>query len=173
MRHPNTPPLPHSIDPWAFARQRTRLEGKLPIHATQEIKAWKSEEDFIKVKNLEGYLDQEKRAHLKGELETTLALTCQRCLEPLLWRAEIHFDYLLSHSEAEDRQMNEEGLETLPCLDEHLDLAWFLEEEILLAMPMIARHKDCELPQKQQTFAPEPKESPFAQLKDLLNKKET
>lgn len=173
MRHPADQPLPRFIDPWLFARSRRILSGQYQLAQSQELSAWAKEDTPMRV-YLEGYCDSEKQAHLKGELSVSLALTCQRCLQAMQWQADLPFDYLLLRTQAQEEQI-EDGRETLVCADEELDLAWFLEEEVLLAMPMIAKHEDCQLPIEQHQSAQSEsanRESPFAQLKDLMNNKE-
>lgn len=83
------------------------------------------------------------------------------------------FDYLLIRS-AEQEALIEDGSETLICAEDSLDLAWFLEEEILLAMPMIAKHDDCLPPALADSTLVEQarSENPFAALKEILKAKE-
>lgn len=173
MRHSADQPLPRFIDPWLFARSRRILSGKYNLAQSQELSAWAKEDAPMRF-YLEGYYDKENQAHLKGELNVSLELTCQRCLQTLQWQADIPFDYLLLRSQTQEEQI-EDGRETLVCANEEFDLAWFLEEEVLLAMPMIAKHEDCQLPIEQRQsaqFESANRESPFSQLKDLMNNKE-
>ncbi|SUO97938.1 YceD family protein [Suttonella ornithocola] len=175
MRHPAAEQLPKHIEPWTIARSRKILKGSFPLMQTQELRQWAEKGKNIEV-YLEGYLDQQHRAHLKGQLQLTLSLQCQRCLEPMPWNADIRFDYLLIHNESQEQQV-EYGSETLICAEDDMDLAWFLEEEVLLAMPMIAKHDNCTMlinTVSETTPSDEgiKKETPFAQLKTLMNKKE-
>lgn len=171
MRPLTDQPLPRFIEPWQFARSRRILSGKLNLAQSQELSAWADTEQPLQV-YVEGYYDHQQQAHLKGELKVCLNLTCQRCLQAMQWQADLPFDYILLRSEAQEAQIAD-GRETLICADEELDLAWFLEEEVLLAMPMIAKHEDCEVQMQFHSDAqtePEARENPFAQLKNLIHK---
>lgn len=173
MRHPADQSLPRFIEPWLFARSRRIVSGAFDLHQSQELKAWAEADKPMQV-YIEGYCDNDNKAYLKGQLKVSLSLTCQRCLQAMQWQADLPFDYLLLRSEAQEEQI-EDGRETLVCADEEIDLAWFLEEEVLLAMPMIAKHDNCQLPIEQSRIAQteaEAPQSPFAQLKDLMNNKE-
>ncbi len=163
--------LPHTIDPWAFARSRRILHGSLPLQDTQELKQWDDGSATVQFA-LEGRTDHKGQPRLSGTLQTQLTLQCQRCLSPMVWPLEHRFDYVLLRSAAQEDAV-EDGSETLICAEDHLNLAWFLEEEVLLAMPMIAKHEDCTPPARAETPATaEEKSSPFAGLKQLINTKE-
>lgn len=164
--------LPQMIDPWAFARQREILSGDMPVSATHELAALADPDATIHFR-LEGSVDREQQSRLKGALEIELNLECQRCLAPLRWPLAETFDYVLIRS-AEQESSVEDGSETLICANDELDLAWFLEEEVLLAMPMIAKHEDCVAPDYVvDDEVPEVEtENPFAALKNLINNKE-
>ncbi len=173
MRHPADQSLPHYCDPWMFARNWSIVSGVLALENTKELKQWQKDDDAVTV-YLEGYTDAEHRSHLKGEIELSLTLQCQRCLESMRWRDKLFFDYIILRSETQENQIDD-GSETLICAKDEMDLAWFFEEEVLLAMPMIAKHEQCESPLG-NTLPPqqivEEKENPFAQLKTLMNNKE-
>lgn len=173
MRHPVAEPLPKHCDPWHIARSKRHFLGLLPLKQTRELHQWIAGDPNMQVE-LEGYTDDQNHAHLKGQIQVTLQLDCQRCLEPMPWEATIEFDYLLLHSEAQENQIDD-GIETFICAENEIDLAWFFEEEVLLAMPMIAKHETCS-PPVDVSLKPTKQEmtthNPFAQLKAMMNNKE-
>ena len=73
------------------------------------------------------------------------------------------FDYVLV---ATEEQPVSGEWESLLCPDEELNLAWWMEEEVLLAIPMIAKHEHCEAPHFAQEVMPEDRPNPFAVLKN-------
>lgn len=84
------------------------------------------------------------------------------------------FAYVIIRDQALESRV-EGTAETLVCSTDELDVAWFLEEEVLLAMPMIAKHEDCELPHTPATAFPtkdDERQYPFAALKDMMKSKE-
>lgn len=174
MRPPENGSLPKTIDPYQFARSRGLLNGTLLLAEAQELNRWQTADGKGIIRaHLAGYTDRDSRPHLKGQLTTELELECQRCLQPLPWQADIRFDYRLIRSEAQDKQEYSET-ETLICAEDELDLAWFVEEEVLLSMPMIAKHEHCTLPKEltQASEKAEQKHNPFADLRNLMNNKE-
>ncbi len=170
MRHPAAR-LAQCIDPWAFTRTRGLLSGTLPIRETREIRQWSDNASAIAF-TLEGTVDEDNHAHLSGTLEVELILICQRCLDAMNWPLKHRFDYRLIHHATEEDAV-EERKETLICADNQLDVAWFLEEEVLLAVPMIAKHENCEPPAHAGDIVSPSHGTPFAALaalKDSMKK---
>lgn len=115
----------------------------------------------------------EKR--LQGTVDGQVGLRCQRCLEVWSWPFHLALDLILLPPEASDSgtsefcEVAEEGWE-LDC-DGLLHPALVVEEEILLALPMVPRHPDCAAGWRQE-FAQDAAQSarPFADLATLLGK---
>ena len=117
--------------------------------------------------------DESGRRLLKGELQTQLALTCQRCLRPL--RLPVETDFRLVFLEPEDDP------HLLPALVEpviltsaQVNVLELLEDELLLCLPIAPRHRaaeQCKAPQPRpgSTFgdAELERQTPFAALRDL------
>lgn len=172
MRHP-VKLLPEMINPWKFTRQRELLSGTLQLAQTQVLKQWAGEDSVLNA-HLEGNIDADSQHRLSGSVSVTLQMQCQRCLEMMPVVLDESFDYvLIAHEDLEHKVTD--GSETLICASDELDLAWFFEEEILLAIPMIVKHEDCNVLQK-DTDSPatndEDRQYPFADLKKLLDLKE-
>lgn len=172
MRHP-AEPLPAHIDPWDFARKRRQCAGEVPVSITHTIKEWAADDDTIHL-SLSGQMDDNQYPRLRGKVAVSLQLQCQRCLEMMPYEVKHHFDYVIIADPAQEARI-EDGSETLICADHELDMAWFAEEEVLLAMPMIAKHENCEAPQGLSLapeIIPETEDHPFAVLKELMKSKE-
>ena len=114
---------------------------------------------------------QEGRIVAEVELATTLALRCQRCLQPLLSPIESHSRVVLVTDEAAAGVPPE--LETALAPDGRLSLADLVEEELLLALPAAPRHAgDCpdgRRSEMAETIS-EPTQRPFANLGELLGR---
>jgi uncharacterized protein len=80
------------------------------------------------------------RFRLEGTARTVLELTCSRCLEPYQMPVDAAFDLrYLPASEAtgdEERQVDEEDLDTSVYRDDQIDLNEVLREQFYLALPM-------------------------------------
>jgi len=118
------------------------------------------------------YMDEQGLTVMSGSASVLVALTCQRCNE--------NFDQLLEVKFTFSPAKNEEAAEKIPSyydiieLDENgeVNLRELVEEEFILAIPLIPRHelKDCsadadsiwgELPEELE------KPNPFDVLKQL------
>lgn len=172
MMRPLVKPLPKIIDPWAFARQRETLSGMLLLAQTQTLKQWAATDSAVEVA-LAGDIDDNQQHRLSGSLAVALQMQCQRCLEMMTLTLNEVFDYvLIAHEDLEHSVVD--GSETLICADSEFDVAWFIEEEVLLAIPMIVKHENCSVLHEQTAPAStdEGRQFPFAGLKKLMDSKE-
>ena len=89
--------------------------------------------------NLEIHKDK-NRFRLLGDLRTELELACSRCLEPFRMRVDASFDvrYLPASemSTEEERELQDEDVETSYYRDDAIDLGELLREQFYLALPM-------------------------------------
>ena len=105
-------------------------------------------------------------------VQASVLLTCQRCLGPL--RRVLESTSRLAFVASDEVPVPAER-EAVACDPHRLDLAALVEDELLLALPLIARHapgEACTLPDAAaaQVVTDEPGATrrPFAGLKDLL-----
>lgn len=109
-------------------------------------------------------------------VQASAQLICQRCLAPM--RRMVEADSRLAFVESEDAAVPADR-EAILCDPERLDLTALVEEELLLSLPLIARHAEgeaCGPPDGASTLAageragaaPKAMRRPFAGLKELL-----
>jgi uncharacterized protein len=103
-------------------------------------------------------------------VEAEVALVCQRCLRPM--RQKIESASRLVFAEEGVPELPE-GFEPVGGDPRKLDLAALVEDELLLALPIIPQHgedESCELPRggTDEEAAVGEMRRPFAGLKDLL-----
>lgn len=132
--------LPAEIDPLRLADEGRTAEGELP--ASQ----------FSRLDGLTGAvmisLHFERLAHgarrMHGRIEASVETPCQRCLEPVRVQLRAEPDVLLK---AEVASNSDDETDVL-AVNGPFKLAEYVEDELLLAMPMIPMHTDpvCELP---------------------------
>lgn len=159
-------PIPRHFDPWQFAKNHSEQHMELALNQTQELV--KEHSDGVIVAKLRGYVDISKQSHLAGQVRVTFKALCQRCLEAMELPIVQDFDYVLIRQQEQENQV-EGDFESLICPEPELDMAWFLEEEVLLAMPHISRHDDCTMPwQNDNTQETADTHRPFAALKSML-----
>lgn len=107
--------------------------------------------------------------------EVDVGLACQRCLQTLAHR--VAFDTRIRFVNGEDAaaRLDAEIEEDVLALSRSLDLRELVEDELLLALPIVPRHEVCpdpvrpaSAPGKATDEADAPAKNPFAVLRQLL-----
>lgn len=95
------------------------------------------------VVNIDFGRDDYGKPELAGSIEAALVLECQRCLEPMTFSVERDISLAIVWDEDQAKALPKHRDPWIAGEDE-ADLAAILEEEILLALPVVARHaEDC------------------------------
>jgi uncharacterized protein len=117
---------------------------------------------------------------LHGHVTGALTLECRRCGKAFVHPLDLTLDLRLVFGEAEERAALADA-EPLLIDDDRLLLRQVVEDEVLLALPMLPRCQSCEnvvseapatAARSQDQEAPAPRENPFAALKRQLQSKE-
>jgi len=109
---------------------------------------------------------------LAGRVESRIQLTCQRCLDPVEVALVSDFEFVVMDA-ADAQPGDEESADIIVTDDGMVRLRELVEDELLLALPVVARHDDANpcRPRVQQFGPPDepaPKaENPFAVLERL------
>jgi uncharacterized protein len=114
---------------------------------------------------------------LQLNLATQFPLVCQRCMAPLDLPVSIHRAFRFVATEAIAIEQDDDSEEDLLVLAREFDLAGLIEDELVMALPLIPRHDVCPtaLPMSavdadfDESAANKPK--PFAALSSLLKGK--
>lgn len=80
---------------------------------------------------------------IDGYVRGRVVLECQRCLQPVQFLLDAPIHVALTTFQSDDRA-EQEGLESWLVEDERLFIQDFVEDEILLALPFVAKHEQCE-----------------------------
>jgi len=164
--------LPITINPTRSAQRRLVCEGIFKLsEMTRLLTVSESNSEHVQV-SVKFYMDEQGLTVMSGSASVLVALTCQRCNENFGQLLEVKFTF--------SPAKNEEAAEKIPSyydiieLDENgeVNLRELVEEEFILAIPLIPRHelKDCsadadsiwgELPEELE------KPNPFDVLKQL------
>lgn len=108
---------------------------------------------------------------LLGTVRGALVLNCRRCLKPFPHELTIRLELRLVGSEEEEARYLQDS-EPYRVEDDQLPLWDLVEDEVLLALPMMPRCESCENEVRSATVeasaeAVEKRPNPFAQLKNL------
>jgi uncharacterized protein len=146
---------PRRLDVPAFALAQGQLQGEWPLaemnrllqdacpstqHSPAQSVAW----------SVQG----ERRAVSGGEPEirlrlhalTALSMVCQRCLQPVTVTLDVRPTIRFVHGEDLARQLDEEGEEDVLDSSAALDLCELVEDELIMALPLVPRHDTCKQP---------------------------
>ena len=112
-----------------------------------------------------------RRAAMVGNIQGQVNLQCQRCDRPYAYRLKTAVDLRLVSSDEEEKQLLK-NCEPYWVHDDSLQLHEMIEDEVLLALPMLPRCNSCEnsvqaAPLKPERDEQSNRENPFAALKKL------
>jgi uncharacterized protein len=112
---------------------------------------------------------------LSLRVQTALPQTCQRCLGLVDVSILVDRAFRFVESEAVAEQQDDECEEDLLVISREFDLAALIEDEVLMALPLVPRHETCPINVKMAVAdkdfdAPLEKPNPFAMLAQLKHK---
>jgi uncharacterized protein len=82
------------------------------------------------------------RPALAVVLDGAVTLECQRCLGPLEWPIVQRTEILLAHDEAEAARLDADSDSEVLVAAAPLDTQTLIEDELVLALPYVARHPE-------------------------------
>lgn len=134
--------LPERFDPVDFAEKQRTLAGDLPVRLLDRVRDVLHHVDGAVSIDLS--LDRQHHVpHIQGRLRVRLVLACQICLEPMPLELDLGVALgVVQTLEQADRLP--EGVEPLmPDEDGMVTLLDMVQDEILLALPVIPQHERC------------------------------
>ena len=136
--------LPKAFDPRKLARQGRQFEGSLALKQFgQLVDSLADDKGEVQVA-LHFYMSEDHRVILEGSVSATLNMICQRCLEvaDVPVTADLRLMGVLTDEQAKALP---EDFDPMTLGDEPMELVPLLEEELLLALPIVAYHppEDC------------------------------
>ncbi len=182
------PHLPTRLDVSAFARAGATLEGAIALadlpRLAQGTTPPADENPGDATWQARGLwrqpLGSEPQVRLELQARARVWLTCQRCLQPVAHTLEAERTLRFVPTEEEAARLDEtEDDEDVLALPRTLDLHELVEDELILALPLVPRHEACPdpLPYEPEAEAPEPAMQadeaphPFAALAQLKRAK--
>ena len=148
-------PDPRRLHVEAFARDGATLEGRLPLRAMPRLlgaahpQAQPGEADAAawRVRGEQRHVaGGEPQPWLHLEVQASMALECQRCLGPVETSLDVDRWFRFAHDEDEAAVLDAEVEEDVLALGRPLDLRELVEDELLLALPLVPRHERCPSP---------------------------
>lgn len=118
--------------------------------------------------------DDQGRPELTGNIEAELKLECQRCLAPMDYEVAKEIALAIVWDEAQAKALPK-TIDPWIVGEDEADLAAIIEEELLLELPVVAKHsEDCLDPEYLSTgdtgVSEDKKPNPFSVLAELKEK---
>lgn len=135
--------LPEFIDPLSLAESGRRLQGTLCVRDMPRLKAFLHSPagDGVVQVDLRAGIDEQGVRFLGGSIRGVLTVTCQRCLEAMELSVDsrVALGLVTSHAQTDHLPEPYEGLvlET-----RQIPLIGIVEDELLLALPVVAMHAE-------------------------------
>jgi uncharacterized protein len=110
-------------------------------------------------------------------VDVSLPLSCQRCLGPVDIEVAVNQSFRFVGSEEAAEAQDEEAEEDVLALSQDFNLSDLIEDEILMALPVVPRHEECPVEVKLAAVDPgfdaasAEKRNPFAVLAKLQSGK--
>jgi len=170
---------PFRLDVAAFAKAAGELEGRWPLLQFERLTesavadalpadggavAWRARGEARAMRSVE------TQVWLHVGATTRVPLECQRCLKAVDVPLSIERSFLFVHGEDAAARLDTDSEDDVLALTRALDLRELIEDELLLALPIVPRHEVCPLPLLAPDDAGErfdEKPNPFAALAAL------
>lgn len=172
----NRAPDPKAIELVSFCRQASTASGTWALAqfdrlvasfsaSPDGVVAWSAEGSSVPVAG-DG---PEVWLHLKAD--TVVPLECQRCLQTFAEPLQVDRRMRFVRTEDEASRLDEELDDDVLVQPARLDLHALLEDELILALPLVPRHAECPSPLPRAAedldVETEPARNPFAVLASL------
>lgn len=152
-------------DVFQFAREGRVWKGVFPLLQMERLADVLGQRAGEVQVTLVGGVDDRGQAQLTLSLSAALVLQCQRCLRELPWPLAVQtcLRPVPAGHPVEQEELLDDEHDVLEVAD-GLDVQALVEDEILLALPLVVRHEQCTPPQMRETAD---EASPFAVLAGL------
>ena len=176
-----TGPIPERVDHRKLANQAGLIEGSLPIqyfHRFGEMLVVREGDVYLRLEFSKGNFGGTK---VSGSAVTEVRLICQSCMQQFSRQIACEIDLRLVSDDSKLERLPEID-DAIVAPDKVISVAELVEDELILAMPMIPRHKNGECPETdyehEETVLPEVQEEqttyrPFADLAKTIDKQNT
>ena len=178
-----------ALDVAAFCRDAAQLQGQWPLEELPRLAesalrdhdgptvapvAWRAAGSMQPVRG------GAAQCRLDLDVSAAVRLECQRCLQPMVVPLRVERRFHFVHGEDEAARLDEQMEDDVLALTPRLDLRTLIEDELLLALPLVPRHEACaDLPAAIRTHEDRPGEAapaadgshPFAALAALRRAK--
>jgi len=168
---------PRHLDVAAFTLAGAQLQGSWPLSEMPRLMQ-DAQQGSNPAADVQWAVQGERKAvagedgrvllHLRAG--AAVQLVCQRCLQPVAVPLQVHTMLRFVRDESMAEKLDEDSEEDVLALSATLDLHELVEDELILALPVVPRHASCPqpLPMSAGTEADAATDQPFAGLASML-----
>ncbi len=160
--------LPEFLGPLLRAGHEAEYVGEIPVDSLPRLRSeLGSGGGALKVR-LRLDKDGHGRVTVNGQIDGDLHLTCQRCLGTMVYRLACEVALTVIEDRVDEDRLPR-GTDPLYLADDRLATATLIEDETLLALPLVPLHADpaCNRDLEQLQQHEVERENPFAALGQL------
>lgn len=166
---------PHKLDVAALAADARCLEGQADAYALERWRDMQTPPADVPLPAVRWSARGELRRRsgeapqiwLRLQVSAQAWLTCQRCLHPFAAPLGIERAFHFVPTEGEAEALDADSEDDVLALEASFDLIALIEDELLLAWPLVPLHERCSQPAHAGSGEPAPAASPFAALATL------
>lgn len=136
-----TQPLPNLVNSRALIERRADVTGRCAVAKMERLRSFLGNEQGDVEVTLAFGKSAEGRPVVTGSILGEVVLQCQRCLALMPWHVNAGVALALVESEDEAKQIGE-SYDPRIVLEGKLSVHELVEDELILAMPLVARHPD-------------------------------
>ena len=136
--------LPKTVDPRKLAAAEMRLSGLIPRDDLERVNAVAAEKgctDAVAA-SIDIARNDEGKIEIGLQLDTRVDMVCQRCMDTVAVEVSASSSLVVVAHDEEAKALRGNSDPLLLGEDGQLDVHELVEDEILLSLPMIARHAD-------------------------------
>lgn len=136
--------LPKFVDPRKLADREIEISGTVAVKDMTELSTLLVNADVQALADLKFSRDELRIRTILGSVQATVAVQCQRCLEPVDVELVANLNLAISYSE-EKAQSLPKYYDPLIVEDDDLELLPLIEQELILSLPIVSYHSDCSI----------------------------
>ncbi len=142
---------PQRLDVRAFADSGETLSGTLALRSLDRLGELLHGEAAGEVRwqasgEIRQRLGAPEEVWLDLRIDADVPMECQRCLDTVAIPVEIDRPFLFAADEKAAAELDAESDEDVLVLSRAFDLVGLIEDEVLLALPIVPRHETCPRP---------------------------
>ncbi|WP_286775465.1 YceD family protein [Stutzerimonas kunmingensis] len=132
-------PIPPHVDPRKLADRAATLAGELQLSQLKRLADSLEDDQGVVRASFAFGRDEQRAAVIRSQLDVEVKMICQRCLEPVVLPIHSECDYAVVNEGASSQHLPK-GYDVLEVGEDPLDLLALVEDELLLALPIVPLH---------------------------------